>query len=355
MSSAVVAPDLTRVSVDDHARVTLTTSCRDCDDLPKVDNAGQVVTLDDGSRVQVMHNGVVVEAGGYFGDWMSEIIRTLRGHHEPQEELAFAHVLARLASTGVSSPTVIELGSFWAYYSLWFLHEFPEGRVLAMEPDPDNLDLGRRNFALNGRTGTFLQGVIGPRPGELTSFVSEIDGHAHPVRQYDLATLMESGDLQHVDLLLCDIQGGEQFFFEHARDLLLAGAVRFAVISTHHHSISGDPLTHQKLLRLFHEMGAHVVVEHTVGESFSGDGLIVVSFDAAADKDLVVTTSRARQSNSLFGALEYDLARVMTERDECHESQRELSAELERVRGTRLWRWSALPRQAYARLRSGRS
>jgi FkbM family methyltransferase len=359
-------PDMTRVPEEVRSRVLLTTSCHDCDDLPKVDNAGQVMTYEGGRSVQVMHNGVVVEAGGYFGDWMSEIIRCLRGHHEPQEELAFARVLARLTAEGVQRPTAIELGSFWAYYSLWFLHEFPDGRVVAMEPDPLNLDVGRRNFELNGRNGTFLQGVIGPRPGDLTTFTSETDGRVHPVQQYDLAGLMAAGEFDRVDLLLCDIQGGEQFFFHQAMDLLRSGAVRFAVVSTHHHTISGDPLTHQKLLQLFQEMGAHVIVEHTVGESFSGDGLIVVSFDAVADGDFVLETSTARQGDSLFGALEHDLARVMgqldavsAERDrladEARSAQREAeqcAAELERVRITRLWRWSSVPRRAYSRLRA---
>jgi FkbM family methyltransferase len=294
-----------------------------------------------------MHNGVLVEEGGYFGDWMAEIIRTLRGHHEPQEEIAFARVLERLA--GQDRPlAAIELGSFWAYYSLWFLQEFPDGRVVAMEPDPLNLELGKRNFALNGRTGTFVQGVVGPHPGEVTEFVSETDGATHSVPQMSLETLMAAGGLDHVDLLLCDIQGGEQYFFDQALDLLRRGAVRFAVISTHHHTISGDPLTHQKLLDLFRALGAHVVVEHTVCESFSGDGLIVVSFDPDADGDFSVETSLARQSESIFGALEYDLARAQ-------EEARALSAELSRMRATRLWRWSASPRRVYTRLRAGRA
>lgn len=233
-----------------------------------------------------------------------------------------------------------------------------------MERDPLNLDVGRRNFALNGRSGTFLQGVIGPRPGEATTFTSETDGRVHSVQQYDLATLMAAGGFDRVDLLLCDIQGGEQFFFAQAMDLLRSGAVRFAVVSTHHHSISGDPLTHQKLLQLFDEMGAHVVVEHTVGESFSGDGLIVASFDPA-DADFVLHTSTARQGDSLFGALEHDLARAMgqldavsAERDAlaraaeaARQEAEQCSAELARVRETRLWRWAERPRRVYTRLR----
>jgi len=362
------APDLSRLPEEIRGRVRLTTSCHDCDVLPKVEAAGQVVTREDGREVQVMHNGVVVEAGGYFGDWMAEIIRCLRGHHEPQEELAFARVLDRLADGADRPLTAIELGSFWAYYSLWFLDRFPDGRVVAMEPDPLNLELGKRNFELNGRTGTFVQGVIGPHPGETTDFASETDGRTHAVTQMSLETLMAEGGMDHVDLLLCDIQGGEQYFFTQAMDLLRRGAVRFAVVSTHHHSISGDPLTHQKVLELFRGLGAHIVVEHTVGESFSGDGLIVVSFDPATDGDFVVETSMARQGDSLFGAVEYDLAhaqeqvRALTaDRDQLEraarsaaEEARARSEELSLVRATRLWRWSAGARQIWSRLRTVR-
>lgn len=365
--SSDLTPDLARLPEEIRGRVLLTTSCRDCDTLPKVEDAGQVITREDGRKVQVMHNGVVVEAGGYFGDWMAEIIRCLRGHHEPQEELAFSRILERL-TTADHPLTAIELGSFWAYYSLWFLHEFPDGRVVAMEPDPLNLEVGKRNFALNGRTGTFVQGVIGPRPGELTDFASETDGQVHAVSQMSLETLMATGDMKHVDLLLCDIQGGEQYFFTQALDLLKSGAARFAVISTHHHSISGDPLTHQKLLDLLRGAGAHIVLEHTVGESFSGDGLIVASFDPVADSDFVIETSLARQGDSIFGALEYDLAAarervqaISAERDQLKRISREaqdeiraLRAELARMQATRLWRWAELPRRAYSRVRNVR-
>ena len=354
--------------------MALTVSCGDCDPLPKVPGAGGVEERN-GTRVQVMHNGVVVEEGGYFGPWMDEIIRCLRGHHEPQEELVVASVLDRLAADGPTAPTAIELGAFWAYYSLWFLQRFPGGSVLAMEPDPSNLELGRRNFALNGRSGHFVNGVIGPDPGAVMSFASETTGTHHEVRQHDLTSLMAEGGLDHVDLLMCDIQGAETLFVEQSADLLRQGQVRFAVISTHHHLISGDPLTHQTLLDRLRALGAHVIAEHTIGESFSGDGLIAVSF-SERDRDLVVETSLARQGDSLFGALEHDLARawadaeaaksaaaeVQGERDRCRgelerlqAAVRDLERELAAMRGTRLWRYAEHPRRAYAALRGGAS
>jgi SAM-dependent methyltransferase len=78
------------------------------------------------------------------------------------------------------------------------------------------------------------------------------------------------------------------------------------VVSTHHHSISGDPLTHQRALAQLTEAGAHIITEHSVAESFSGDGLIVASFDDR-DRDLVVEVSRARAKDSLFGEPEVEL------------------------------------------------
>ena len=53
--------------------------------------------------------------------------------------------------------------------------------------------------------------------------------------------------------------------------------------------------------------GAHILVEHTVAESYTGDGLIVASFDPA-DRDLTIVTSRCRVQDSLFGDPLWDLA-----------------------------------------------
>jgi hypothetical protein len=64
-------------------RVELSVICRDCDSLPKIDGAGE--SFGD-KQLQRMHNGVVVHSGSYHGEWMTEIISKVCGHHEPQEE-----------------------------------------------------------------------------------------------------------------------------------------------------------------------------------------------------------------------------------------------------------------------------
>jgi FkbM family methyltransferase len=284
-------------------RVTLAVSCRDTDVIPKIDGAGAV--RDDG--VQVMHNGVLVEADGYQGAWMTDIIRQLRGHHEPQEELAFHVVLERLVATAPRRPVVMELGAWWAYYSLWALHRLPAARAICVEPDPAYLEQGRRNFALNGCTGEFLQAAVGQQAQPPQPFLCESDGLEHAVPFEGLGSLLDRFGVERLDLALVDVQGAEVPLLDGARDLLRAGRVRFMVISTHHHQISGDPLTHQRCVMLLRDLGAHVITEHTVAESFTGDGLVVVSFDER-DRDLTVVTSRCRVADSLFGDPLWDLA-----------------------------------------------
>ena len=350
----------------DARRIALTISCADTAAIPKVAQAGELTTVKD-QLVQIMHNGVVVEKDGYFGAWMTEIIRCLRGHHEPQEERVFDAVVKRLAATE-SDPSMIELGSFWAYYSLWFRRAMPRSIIVAVEPDPGFLEVGRRNFALNDEEAVFLQGAIGSGDARSWSFVAESDGQRYEVPRYDLASVMAAGGLERVSLLLADIQGAETALVEDAAQLLAGGGVRCLILSTHHHSISGCPTTHQDLLAMLRRLGAHVIAEHSVGESFSGDGLIAASFDQR-DRDFTVETSRARARESLLGELEYDLAsawdrarRAEEERDlakreasSAEESLRErlrlAEEDLARMRASRLWRWSARPRAVYSRFR----
>lgn len=291
----------------------MTVSCGDCDAVPKVDGAGEVVERD-GTRLQVMHNGVVIEEGCYYGAWMTEIIRRLRGHHEPQEEAAFHAVVERLREDPPPEPVMVELGSFWAYYSLWFAHALAGARLILVEPDPGHLEVGRHNLARNGVDGRFVHGAVGLPDGGAGGLVCESDGIERPVGLVGVDGLMAREGLERVDLLLCDVQGAEMAMLLGAADALATGRIRFLVVSTHHHSICGDPSIHQRCLDVLLARGAHIVAEHTIGESFSGDGLIVASLDER-DRDLTVELSRARARDSLFGELEHDLASAFAERD----------------------------------------
>lgn len=320
--------DPARLLVNDlDRRIALTVAVNSTDQLDKVDDAGTYAEID-GTPVQVMHNGVVVVRDGYLGPWQSTVIERLRGHHEPQEELVFDAIVQRLGKKKRGGRAMLELGCWWSFYSLWFKQAFPASTVVGIEPDEPFLATGRKNFELNGFEGTLLHGVVGPNPGEQLSFVAASDGQVHEVRQYGLDELLAIADVDKFDVILADIQGAETTFLDTSADLLRAGACRFLVVSTHDPLISGSATTHRDVVEAIRGLGGHIVAEHSVSESFSGDGLVVASF-SKKDRKFVVDIPYARAVDSLFGEWEPRLAAVMAERDALASSLAEARGHLE--------------------------
>jgi FkbM family methyltransferase len=205
---------------------------------------------------------------------------------------------------------MVELGSFWAYYSMWCKQRIPSTRLVLLEPDAGNLAVGRENLALNGMDATCLQAAVGSDHDTVVSLRWDSDGQRHWTTQMSVDGIADDLDLQRIDMLLCDIQGAETAALYGATRSLADRRVRFLVISTHHHSISGDPLTHQRCLGMLDDAGVHFIAEHSVSESCSGDGLIVASMDDR-DRDLRAEVTRVRARNTVFGELEWELDKAL--------------------------------------------
>jgi len=292
-------------------RIEITSNCHDSDYIPKCENAGNVIALSNGIMVQLMFNGLKVVAGGYYGDWMQQIIQNLYGHHEPQEEKVFFEIVKAIKQIkGSEAPlAIMELGSFWSYYSLWFSVEFPKSKALLIEPDVNYLNVGVKNFELNGLKGFFVNEVVSKEDKNEIDFVQESDGKKIKVKVFDFDNTLKLNNLNSVDILMCDIQGHESYFFHQINRALKGGKVQIAIISTHHKSISGSWTTHENLLKYLTEIGGHIIAEHSVSESFSGDGLIAVSF-AHEYSYLKVETSRARNNQNIFTPYELELESI---------------------------------------------
>ncbi len=304
---ALKDPELQHIAPDLRRRIEKTTSVRATDRLDKVPDAGAIRVVD-GREVQVMHNGVLVEKDCYGGPWMTEVIARLRGHHEPQEEIAFAAIVDRLKEDD-EPPVMIELGSYWAYYSLWLKSEIPDATVGLVEPDPANLQVGVRNFELNGlRPSSVLQAAVGVPHDSTVDIVCESDGVLRPIRAVTLDGLLRDLGLPRLDLLVCDVQGAEVEMLAGAVETVQAGNVRFMVISTHWSDT--NPLIHQFCRARVQELGGHIVCEHSLPESCSADGLIVASFDPR-DRDMRIDMPVVRAVDSEVGELEWMIARRM--------------------------------------------
>lgn len=242
-------------------RIRITAACRDAEDLPRVPDAGRCMVDEDGNAVQVMHNGLKVLYGRYYGSWLNEIVSRLGGVHEPQEERVF-HELLRHMPEGA---TMIEAGAYWGYYSMWFARAVPSSRVHLVEPHPRQLQVAERNFALNGLSGDFTIGYFGSYPEQKKAIQEKRVGE---LPAFSVPEFMALKGLDRVTLLHADIQGHEEAMLDGARGLLAERRIDWLFVSTHGRR-------HPPCREILAEAGYRIVAEHGVGNAAAADGLIV--------------------------------------------------------------------------------
>ena len=95
---------------------------------------------------------------------------------------------------------------------------------------------------------------------------------------------------------------GYGHFLRSIKNFKKRGQLRFVFVSTHHHLISGSRTTHDDCVSLLTDLGAVILVDHSIAESFSGDGLIVASFKVEDSTLKLPEISRNSVQNSLFRA-----------------------------------------------------
>lgn len=238
-------------------RVLLTISDKNCDYIPKVSNAGKII-----NGYQIMHNGLKIIAKSYNGEWMGEIIQNLKGHHEPQEEKAFHEILKDLKD----GSTMLELGSNWSYYSMWFAKEIKNSINLMLEPDQEKLQKGIRHFKINNLESlAFIEGTVGKNFKQVKNFFGT------NLIQYTVDYILNYYKIKKLSILHSDIQGAELNMLKGAKNALKNKSIQYLFISTHHDAI------HSLCYEFLKKMGYYIVCEHTINESSSADGLIVAS------------------------------------------------------------------------------
>lgn len=239
--------------------------CEDTDSIPKVTDAGMIFADDLGSY-QLMHNGVKVIADCYNGKWMSDIIYGLQGHHEPQEEKIFYEIIKLMPKKAV----MIELGSWWAYYSLWFAKEVEESRNYLIEPVCDCLEIGKKNFEMNQLNGFFTQGFIGESPNGYDCSGAQKIG---------IDEFLEKNQIDHVNILHSDIQCYEYSMLLSAEKSISLKKIDYFFISTHEDRI------HQQCHEFLLSRNYKIIAEHSIAEGFMPDGLIVAKREDIAYPD----------------------------------------------------------------------
>jgi methyltransferase FkbM-like protein len=175
--------------------------------IERVPRAGVI----EGNEVY-LHNGNRVPVAGqeaYYGQFSTLLVLN-RGVHEPLEEYVFQELLKHLPP----SPRMIELGAYWAHYSMWLKRVRPQAIVTMVEPDLGNLEAGRANFARNGFEGEFILASVGKGGWKLDEF-------------------FDSRGLTHLDILHVDIQGAEGELLDGGRETLGDSQIDYLFVSTH--------------------------------------------------------------------------------------------------------------------------
>ena len=135
---------------------------------------------------------------------------------------------------------IIDAGANIGDTAVWYLNTFPEARVIAIEPDPENFALLEMNCRPYEGRAILVQGALWSKEGILhlqaaqqkdRISVSENPG-VGKCRAVSVPVLMRQHNASTIDIFKCDIEGAELEVFSTACDEWLS-QTRCLVIETH--------------------------------------------------------------------------------------------------------------------------
>jgi FkbM family methyltransferase len=154
---------------------------------------------------------------------------TLWGRAGSTDRLVFEEIFMRgdydVFRAGEDPCTIIDVGANVGYASAYLLSRFPAARVLAIEPDADNLAVARRNLAAFGNRATLVEGAVWSHrtglcvvrdagAGEWGITMRECrKGETADLVAMDMTDVIARAGDTEIDLLKIDIEGGERTLF----------------------------------------------------------------------------------------------------------------------------------------------
>lgn len=114
--------------------------------------------------------------------------------------------------------TIIDLGANVGLTSLWFYKKYPKAQIIAVEPAKENLEYLHKNIESNRIKNVFIEEKpvwnkitkLGFSPGECSP--SDYFGETKNDLNYlstTMPNIIKKFDIEHIDILKCDIEGGE--------------------------------------------------------------------------------------------------------------------------------------------------
>jgi hypothetical protein len=179
---------------------------------------------------------------------------------------------------------MIELGSYWGFYSLWFARTIPSAQCFLVEPNASNLLSGKINFRRAGLSAVFERAYAGREQGRAPDGTPVISVDAFCRRRR----------IAHVTLLHSDIQGAEADMLRGAASMLSDHRIDYLFISTHENAL------HYECVDILKGHDYVVLASADCDETYSDDGVLVARSDRVKEpSELSITRKpKAREARA---------------------------------------------------------
>ena len=169
--------------------------------------------------------------------------------------------------------TIVELGSWWSFYSMWFCSKVKKPHAYMVEPDLGRLEFGKKNFALNGFKGEFFNYFLGLKSGFWKETKRSILKGTYEVetktRVICVDDFIEQNKIKFIDILHADIQGAEVDMLTGAAKALRDRKIKYFVLSTHSNQL------HVDCINLLKASNYLILCEADVTQAMHVDGFLV--------------------------------------------------------------------------------
>jgi hypothetical protein len=213
-------------------------------------------------------------------------------YQHSQEIAIFNKILNNIYN--INNPVMIEIGSFWAVWSLLFRQKFPSGKNILIELGKRQLYVGVRNFLNNNfdveyyhggfnieSSGTFVNKNsdieydpildLGVNVDKLIlndSYLNYYFKHLNLTGDnLDFDKIYKDQKLDTIDLLHMDIQGSEVLFIKDINKYIGNKKILNIIIATHSEKI------HQEIIGILKANSYNVIINQGYG-AIGGDGYI---------------------------------------------------------------------------------
>ncbi len=217
------------------------------------------VILNETDKYLILPNGIKLSTYCSYGALSKEKINQiiLTGKWQQRVDDIFYEVLKYIPSKA----TMLEVGAYWSYYSLLFSHVVDNPSNFILEPHPDHLRCGIKNFELNQKKGYFYRFYFG------FDYEKKIS-HSHGSIHMQMDWFIVQNDIDHIDVLFIDSQGSELDVLTSSVEAIEQNKIDYFFIATHSFK------KHENCLNFFTDKNFQILVEYLPSKEIK-DGLIL--------------------------------------------------------------------------------